>query len=196
MFYDKIFLDEDLTLPLQDYTGTALRTDGYYSYSSDYKDTLVVTYVLLLHRNGISMSLGGYISATTDEVEKRIADYHNQSKFGNGVFIVNGDTVQQEEWIYSVNFASFIANPRAYPLLKWGIIENDTTIHFIKQYRSEIDETRYINETWRFKQFDDKPDSTNCRSLNLQFPQLKKDLLDEEEGCETQGSQGVSQGTQ
>ena len=42
-----------------------------------------------------------------------------------------------------------------------GYIENDTTFHITENYFSFNDKKYLANEVWHFKQFANKPDSTN-----------------------------------
>jgi len=143
--------DEKLTIKRVDYTGNKLRTDGYYyAYFSETD----ISAVMFLYKNGVSLTRGGYSSNILDEIEKRIIKQNFETKTRWGVFIVNGDTIQHERWAESTGF-------RACLYRKKGIIVNDSTIHFTEGFISETNNSHSIDEVWHFKQFDNKPDSTN-----------------------------------
>jgi len=143
--------DEKLTLKRADYTGNALRTDGYYH---AYFCETDISAVMFLYRNGVSLTRGGYSMHILDEIEERIIKQNFETKTRWGVFIVNGDTIQHERWAESTGFRSCLYR-------KKGYIVNDSTIHFIEDFLSETKKTYSIDEVWHFKQFDNKPDSTN-----------------------------------
>jgi hypothetical protein len=71
------------------------------------------------------------------------------------VFIVENNNITRESWISSLSnqyYAIFIYS---------GHIENDTTFRFTETYYSETNETKQIDMVYHFKQFANKPDSTN-----------------------------------
>ena len=143
--------DEKLTIKRTDYSGNELRTDGYYYVYFKESD---ISVIMFLYRNGVALTRGGYGSNNFDEIEKKIKEKKFLPKTHWGVFIVSGDTIQHETWIESTGF-------RAYLFRSKGYIVNDTTFHFTEIFRSEKKTTRTIDEVWHFKQFDNKPDSTN-----------------------------------
>ncbi|MDR2907816.1 MAG: hypothetical protein LBU91_07505 [Bacteroidales bacterium] len=145
----KLFPDEELTLQRQDYIGNELRTEGYYY--SHFETG--VTAVLFLYKNGVTLSAGGYLTFDLSEIEKRLSNIKTQ-KVDWGVFVVNEDTIRWEKWIGTLR-------PNASTITYIGYVENDTTIRFRETYYKETNETGSIDETWHFKQFDHKPDSTN-----------------------------------
>jgi hypothetical protein len=143
--------DEKLSMQRIDYVGNELRIDGYY-YS--YAQNGNTTAIYFLYKNGIILSLGGYLTQDLDNIEKKIPNKDFKSKDHWGVFIVNKNTIQYEKWVGSTGFSACLYKCTGY-------IENDTTIHFTESYYSERNETKQIDEVWHFKQFDNKPDSTN-----------------------------------
>ena len=148
---NKLFPDEKLTLPREDYLGNELRTDGYYY--AFFSETNI-TAVMFLYRNGISISQGGYATRDLDEIEKRVIKDKFNSKVHWGVFVVNGNKIQHEKWVGSTGIGAVLNKGT-------GHIENDTTIHFTERYNSEYQKTHAVDEIWHFKQFNNKPDSTN-----------------------------------
>ena len=143
--------DEKLTIKRVDYTGNELRTDGYYYI---YLSETNITAVIFLYRNGVSLECSGYRSINLDEIEKKIKEKKFLPKTHWGVFIVSEDTIQYERWIESTGFTACLYREKGY-------IVNDSTIHFTENFLSEKNKTSSIDEVWHFKQFDNKPDSTN-----------------------------------
>jgi hypothetical protein len=77
-----------------------------------------------------------------------------KQKDGWGVFLVNDNKIEYEIWNASTGYSL--------PTIKRiGIIENDTTFRITETYFSDIKKTDYNEIVFCFKQFDNKPDSTN-----------------------------------
>lgn len=144
-----LFPDEKLSMQRKGYVGNELRTDGYYYV---FKESTTAIY--FLYRNGILLSAGGYLSYNLEAIEKVIINKDVKSKDHWGIFIVDGNSIQYEKWVGSTGFHASLSKSTGY-------IENDTTIHFTEKYISEAQATHSIDEIWHFKQFDNKPDSTN-----------------------------------
>jgi hypothetical protein len=145
-----LFPDEKLSLQRTDYMGNELRTDGYYYYFASNGNTAVY----FLYKNGIILSAGGYSSQNLYNIEKELVNRLLKSKDHWGVFIVKGNSIQYEKWVGSTGLG-------ASTFKSTGYIENDTTLHFTESYYSETKETVQIDAIWHFKQFANKPDSTN-----------------------------------
>ena len=80
-------------------------------------------------------------------------DNFGKDKWNWGVFIITNNQIEYEKWTVpteSVSTRKSIGN-----------IENDTTFHITEQYFSYNKRKYSVDEVWRFKQFDNKPDSTN-----------------------------------
>jgi len=148
-----IYPDEELTIKRQNYKGNELRTDGYYHL---FNETNNITVVYYFYRNGIILLGGSFGGNNLNEIEKQLVNPKVKTKTNWGVFFIENNTIQYEKWIGSSS-----STPKAYLFSSKGYILNDTTIHLIEKYYSERKETLAINEIWRFKQFDYKPDSTN-----------------------------------
>jgi hypothetical protein len=149
----KLFPDEKLSIQRKDYNGNELRIDGYYYCYFEKTD---ITVIYFLFRNGIVRCTGGYSSYNEDNREQEMISYYGKStKTDWGVFVINENKIQYEKWIESPSGANASIYRRS------GYIENDTTIHFTESYYSGRNETKKIDEVWHFKQFDNKPDSTN-----------------------------------
>ena len=149
-----LFPDEKLSMQREDYAGNELRMDGYYY--CYYKET-DITVIYFMFRNGIIRCTGGYSRYNEDNREQEMVSYYNRftPKTDWGVFIVNGNVIQYEMWIGSSSGVYASINRQS------GYIENDTTFHITESYYSDRNETEQVDEVYHFKQFANKPDSTN-----------------------------------
>lgn len=149
-----LFPDEKLTLDRMDYNGNELRMDGYYYC---YFENTDITVVYFLFRNGILRYTGGYSRYNEDNREKEMVSYYDRftPKTDWGLFVINDNKIQYEKWIEAPSGIKAAINRRS------GYIENDTTIHFTESYNSGTGEIKQVDEVWHFKQFANKPDSTN-----------------------------------
>jgi len=144
--------DENLTIQRVDYTGNELRTDGYYYYFFENN-----TVVYFLYRNGIILCAHSYPSNDLNFVEKEMVKIYSEirkQKFGWGVFLICNNTIEYETWNVPISVSMPIIRCKGY-------IENDTTFCITESYYSDLKKTEYSNEIYHFKQFNNKPDSTN-----------------------------------
>lgn len=152
-------LDDRLTLQRTDYTGNQLRIDGYYYQKQDNK-----YYTLyILYRNGIIVYAGGgYSEEELLELEGKFANsnFHKsiiECKDNWGVYLIEDTSIKFEKW-YPVSDGIYHAYVRS------GKILDDTTFVINESYRFQNGiktETQTLNETYHFKQFSPKPDSTS-----------------------------------
>ncbi|MDR3236803.1 MAG: hypothetical protein LBT48_08805 [Prevotellaceae bacterium] len=147
-----LYPDEKLTLQRIDYQGNKLRTDGYYYFQEPNR-----TSIHFLYKNGIILYAYSYPTNDLNIVEKEMINYIylNKSKDHWGVFLVDSNVIQYERWIEAPSGVSVCFYRCS------GYIENDSTLHFMESYYSGRNETKQIDEVWHFKQFENKPDSTN-----------------------------------
>jgi hypothetical protein len=81
-------------------------------------------------------------------------DNKKRDKASWGLFLLNGNTIQFERWEAS--------SGGGLPTIKCsGYIENDSTFHILNTYSSESRKDYFGDWIYHFKQFDNKPDSTN-----------------------------------
>ncbi len=151
---DKLFPDEKLTLQRKNYTGNELRTDGYYytQFGDIYK-------IYFFYSNGILFSGGDVYKNNISEYEQRYKDgSFGLSKKNNklywGLFQIKDNKVKVEKW-----YPSSGGGMPAY--LHSGEILNDTTFVITKSVHPKTGKEKELNEVYHFKQFDNKPDSTN-----------------------------------
>jgi hypothetical protein len=153
---DKLFPDDNLTLKRVDYNGNELRVDGYYHRFNE-NEQHPHTVIMFLYRNGIVLSCGSYPSLELNIVEAELVKTYpdiRKNKDGWGVFSITNNQIVIEQW----NAPTGISLPT---IKRKGYIENDSTFHIIESYFSDINKTYYDEMIYHFKQFDNKPDSTN-----------------------------------
>lgn len=150
-------IEDKLTLTKQVYSGGQLRTDGYYYYSADNK--LYDTY--FFYRDGLIINGGGSSSLTPfKSFEKEFSssytnEYLSNSKYAWGLFNIQGDSILIERW--------YPSSGGPLPVyMSMGKVLNDTTFVITKSLRSKNGkEEQQLNETYHFRKFSPKPDSTN-----------------------------------
>ena len=150
-----MFTDEELTLQRKVYIGNELKIDGYYYYIVPESNRTVIWF---FYRNGVVLHGGTYGSMDFDEIETIMVERYSQLKklkSSWGVLLIDGDKIQLERWAEAPNGVSLATFRYS------GNIINDTTIHITETYYSGRNETKQIDEVWHYKQFDNKPDSTN-----------------------------------
>jgi len=148
--------DDKLTLQRTNYTGNELRIDGYYYsvWSGGFYD------MRIFYGNGIVKNIGSPTNGTTlPEADNYISAMRAEiisKKHGWGVFIINGGNIILEEWRQD--------NTKLIAFTREGTILNDTTFKFIQGYRlvgGVKTEVSALDETFYFRQYIPKPDSTN-----------------------------------
>jgi len=152
-------IEDKLTLTKQVYSGCQLRIDGYYYYSADNK--LYDTY--FLYRDGLIINGGGSSSLTPFEsFEKEFSssytnEYLSNSKYAWGLFNIQGDSILIERW--------YPSSGGPLPVyMRMGKVLNDTTFVITESYRMKKGKKTEVDsesETYHFRQFSPKPDSTN-----------------------------------
>jgi hypothetical protein len=136
---------------------TNLRLDGYYVYNYD-----GISRVKFLYKNGVIFNFG-QISAMSDvEMQKLIRE--SVAKYGNKyrknstnweVFNVSGTLITMEHWNSSLGSRS------ERTIIEKGTITNDKSFGITAKYDRKGKKIDSSTETYIFKQFSPKPDSTN-----------------------------------
>lgn len=154
---EKMTQDNNFSLNKSVYTGNELRIDGYYYFMTE--NNLHYTY--FFYENGIIIHGGGN-APNTSPIEFIETQFKSESylkalkdhKTAWGIFQINGNKIEFERWYPSSGgpLPSYIRS---------GEILNDTTFVITKVNRSDGSEEKTLNETYHFKQFSPKPDSTN-----------------------------------
>jgi hypothetical protein len=154
--------DEELRLNRIPYTGSELRTDGYY-YS---QTNMYICDITFLYRNGIIIhaTWSWDKNKPIEEIEKEMVNKYNElykSQYEWGVFKVEDDKIEYEMF---ENPGLIFCGMAVYRSL--GLIEKDTAF-LIKQilHSHECSGTTSLFSTpddrYHFRQFSPKPDSTN-----------------------------------
>lgn len=148
--------DDVLSIPKTPYGGNQLKIDGYYYQLFEGK----IHNIILFYRNGLITEYGGSRSDFNDA-----AIYINEGtnkvkniKYAWGVYAINGLEIKIEKW-YPINPGQPLKS-----FVRSGRIINDTTYQLTEMYRfqnGEITEHSQINETYYYRHFAPKPDSTN-----------------------------------
>jgi hypothetical protein len=155
---DRLSKDDELSIQRTPYTGNQLRIDGYYFEKSN--NSYFSLYCF--YRNGGLLAAGGVFSSTQEMVEYLNKELINSQKYKEyksnwGVFNIEGNQIKFERW-YPSSGGGLPAYVRA------GEILNDTTFVIKESYRMQKGkkiEVKERDETYHFKQFSPKPDSTN-----------------------------------
>ena len=146
--------DEELTLQKQNYNDTTLRIDGYYY--SEFND---IYSVLFFYSNGVLFSGGDVFNNKLQEFEVECQNgvfwnNHKDKKMYWGLFNIDGTKIVYEKW--------YVSSGGGLPVYKHlGEILNDTTFIINKSIRSKTGDEKEHNETYHFRKFSPKPDSTN-----------------------------------
>ncbi len=148
--------DDELSIQRTPYTGNQLRTDGYYYREAD--DYIAVYF---LYRDGTILYGSSFLSVRRQEKENEYTTAEWQSlvkkyKYRWGVFAIEGNIMQFERW--------YPSEPPLEAYVDEGQILNDTTFAIARSYRvvdGQETEVREWEETYHFKEFSPKPDSTN-----------------------------------
>ena len=157
----KMFEDEELSMERVDYTGTELRTDGYYYYRYQYynsrEDSLYDWFIpWFLYRNGVWLYGGAWGYSRMEEVEKKFEDGSfydlcKDDKLSWGVFQISDSVIEFEGWD-----SGYLSKPT---VKQYAKIVNDTT--FCSCSKRPQKGENVMGWWFHFKQFSPKPDSTN-----------------------------------
>jgi hypothetical protein len=150
----KILTDDIIGIERKINTSTLLEIEGYYSYEY-IKDNYDIYF---LFKNGII--LYGFSPSKEDLIEYEL-------KYRNGEFYKNIQNIKFHWGVYEIN-KDIIKFERWYPsekpyrtTIREGLILNDSTFVITKSYKANGSEVTDRNETYKFRKFSPKPDSTN-----------------------------------
>ena len=162
----KLFEDEELSMERVDYTGTELRTDGYYYYRYQYydskEDSLYDNFCpWILYRNGVWLYGGAWDYSRMEEVEKKFEDgsFYDLCKDDKsdkslwGGVQISDSVIEFEGW----DSGGYISKST---VKRYAKIVNDTTFCMCSK-RPQKGENVKLGDDFHFKQFSPKPDSTN-----------------------------------
>ncbi len=147
--------DDELGFPRQSNVSNKIRLDGFY-YGDLTGDNPNSAMINLLYQNGISyIGLGSYdlVDIEDNSFELSISDDKKKEKSGWGVYRVEGDRIEIQNWTFSTGCKPVTTQK--------GVILNDTTIKIVSWQNSNSDMLHSVNAIFRFHKHTSKPDSTN-----------------------------------
>jgi len=148
-----LFEDMEFNLKRIEFKGSQFKLDGYYY--QKYGDPEQLT-IYFFYENGIVLHAGdGY----SFEIEKKFHEDQlykklRENKYCWGIFQIDTTSIKFERYYNS-------DNPSKEAYVSLGTILNDTTFIITRSIRSDGKFESEKNETYHFKQFSPKPDSTN-----------------------------------
>lgn len=147
-------MDDVLSIKRMPYTGSELRTGGYYY--NEYIEGYYTVY--FFYQNGVVLYGSSFPINELSEQESQYKNgthykYAESFKYYWGVFQVEGDKIAFERW--------YPSQPPLKVLRRSGIILNDSTFQITKSMRTDGSNAKDINELYHFKAFSPKPDSVN-----------------------------------
>jgi hypothetical protein len=167
IFLEGCIAFEPLTFKKEEFLGKNLKADGYFYYTNKKQEYNA----FFLYKNGVyhggnwlkkidfninNLNLLDKDIKTIYEIEEKYPTYYRW-----GIFNVNNSNIEIERWVTSSG-----GGPYPTQILR-GEIKNDSTIHFHTKLESvPLQANRKkkifsIDETYHFRQFSPKPDSTN-----------------------------------
>jgi hypothetical protein len=152
---DDWWKDDEFSLQKTPYTGNELRLDGYYYCELPMVTDLYSFEVIFFYRNGICYKFIAHSHEKINEALKNSRKVKLELQKANwGLFTINGNTIKFE-------FLYLTDELRKPVFVRKGIVLNDSTFHINESYRSDGSEQSKLDETYHFRQFSPKPDSTN-----------------------------------
>ena len=153
---EKLVTWDEFTLKKTRYDGIQLRTDGYYYQLTG--DGIFQNFYCF-YRNGVLLNMGGYRSTIVEmngyvKQQFVLNNVNSSDKSCWGLFVINYQIIKFEHYYITDDI-----NKRSY--IREGTILNDSTFHITVSYRSDGSERREKDETYHFRAFSPKPDSTS-----------------------------------
>ncbi len=154
---EKLIAYKDFILKKTLYTGNELRMDGYYYRYLDCEGNNCI-FAYCFYRNGIVLHMGGGALSLkeADEYVKQFMERDINSNYERsnwGLFVVDNQTIKFELYYPQEYFTKWTG-------IMEGVILNDTTFRITSFYDLSNDERYTVNDTFYFRQFSPKPDST------------------------------------
>ena len=148
---------KDFILKKIPYIGNELRMDGYYYRYLDCESNKYIA-ACCFYRNGIVLHMGGGALSLkeADEYVKQFMERDVNSNYERsnwGLFVVDNQTIKFELYYPQEYFTRWTG-------IMEGVILNDTTFRITSFYDLSNDERYTVNDTFYFRQFSPKPDST------------------------------------
>lgn len=150
----------DLILPRRD-LDAGMRLDGYYYRNFiDPVNGKPFTNILFLYKNGVVLNCFSVLSHDVGDMDEYV-----RSRFGGqfdisnkrlnwGIVVVEESVIKFEQWYPSSGGPMPV-------LIKRGVVVDDTTFKFTEITNQKGKDRKTLNDTYHFRQFSPKPDSTN-----------------------------------
>ena len=151
-----ILKDDPLSLDREANSGTDIRLDGYWWQKLKLAHEPHVG-IYFFYKDGVFLQGGAISIAELDEYDFSSDEFRKaslRSKTGWGVFQTSQSTIQIETWLAS-------SGGRLKTGIKTGEIINNEMFVIYSSLNNYSGETSARNDTFYFKEFSPKPDSTN-----------------------------------
>jgi hypothetical protein len=149
--------DPNLIMPKRENSSNKLSLNGYYYLKESGSNTGIIS-VLFLYQNGILLHVGGFkmsLPEIDDYINTNILNYNfSKNRLGWGVYIINNFNITFERWYPSSG------GPMPVYVRKGNIL-NDSTFIMLSSEKQNGKDKKFISETYHFRAFSPKPDSTN-----------------------------------
>lgn len=150
----------DLTLPRRD-LNAGMRLDGYYYRSFiDPVNGKPFTNILFLYKNGVVLDCFSVLSHDAQDMDEYVrSGYGGQHDISNkrlnwGLAVVDESFIKLEQWYPSSGGPMPVRNRN-------GKVLDDKTFKFTESTDQKGKDKETIDQTYHFRQFSPKPDSTN-----------------------------------
>ncbi len=148
--------DAQLTLQKAPYFGSELKIDGYFYLKREKTDRY---HIIFFYSNGVLLYGYDHKEDNLSNLEGLIKNGIYKDAFDThhlwGIFEIDKDSLIFERWTPS----PWPVDPQ--PAKYYCKILNDTTFNIYKSEMSFDGDPDFENDTYHFRQFDHKPDSTN-----------------------------------
>jgi len=147
--------DDEFISKKQPYSGSELRTDGYY-YKKENNEYMGF---LCFYKDGCLLTMSGRDSSLelADNYIERVFvhnAFHKEKPLYWGLFLIQNNNQLKMEYYRGSNWGKEV-------YVKEGVILNDTTFKINTMYRIDGSNRQNQNYIYHFRQFSPKPDSTN-----------------------------------
>lgn len=150
----------DLILPQRD-LNAGMRLDGYYYRSFvDQVNGKLFTNILFLYKNGVVFDCFNVDSHDVEDMDEYIrkefgGEYDKSNNRLNwGIVVVDESIIKVEQWYPSSGGPMPVR-------IRSGVVLDDTTFRFTESTNQKGKDRETLDQTYHFRQFSPKPDSTN-----------------------------------
>lgn len=149
-----------LVTPLKENLSGLINLNGYYFLSKKVNNEDYST-IFFLYKTGVVYNFNSYPTSKKEELEKLLKEdlkvykeKFNPMYIDWGIYLIANNNIEYETW-YSGSGGKLPV------LIKKGKVLNDSTFIFTSIEKQNGKNRKVIDETYHFRQFSPKPDSTN-----------------------------------